>query len=374
MNKMTPTVLVYTDLYEFEGNFPEIYKQEWESKKSVDAILELLNEVGESIELVVTPNELLEKLKCYCDLDFSKRPVIFHLMEGFCSRNRESLIPAVAELFGFPHTGSDSYSQNVSLDKNLTRIFAQSIGVPVASGFWIRSKDVLFKELLQLECNSEIKKRFSFSKGNELSLKNFSFPAFIKPAGEGSSLGIGEKNIIYSFEELNTLLSEAPEIFFPYLLEEYLTGNEYTISVIGSATFGYKVSSAGRLILREDLKVENVYGEKTKSKSIMPETLVFDCPKDLEVIIQQQSVLFCESLGTSGPARLDWKLDSLGNPFFLEMNLTPGLSPFYSTFPICYRHSLGDEKNLFQEVLKIARLDFETDRFLYSKNKIRNLI
>lgn len=48
----------------------------------------------------------------------------------------------------------------------------------------------------------------------------------------------------------------------------------------------------------------------------MPETLVFDCPKDLEVIIQQQSVLFCESLGTSGPARLDWKLDSLGNPFF----------------------------------------------------------
>ncbi len=106
----------------------------------------------------------------------------------------------------------------------------------------------------------------------------------------------------------------------------------------------------------------------------MPETLVFDCPKDLEVIIQQQSVLFCESLGTSGPARLDWKLDSLGNPIFLEMNLTPGLSPFYSTFPICYRHSLGDVKNLIQEILKIARLEFETDRFLYSKNKIRNLI
>ncbi|OCC28838.1 D-alanine--D-alanine ligase C-terminal domain protein [Leptospira interrogans serovar Canicola] len=106
-------------------------------------------------------------------------------------------------------------------------------------------------------------------------------------------------------------------------MEEYLTGNEYTISVIGSATFGYKVSSAGRLILREDLKVEDVYGEKTKSKSIMPETLVFDCPKDLEVIIQQQSVLFCESLGTSGPARLDWKLDSLGNSFFFRNESNP---------------------------------------------------
>ncbi|MBE8398277.1 D-alanine--D-alanine ligase, partial [Leptospira borgpetersenii serovar Hardjo-bovis] len=61
---MAATVFVYADLHEFEGNFPEIYKQGWESKKSVDAILELLNEVGESIELVVTPNELLEKLKC----------------------------------------------------------------------------------------------------------------------------------------------------------------------------------------------------------------------------------------------------------------------------------------------------------------------
>ncbi|WP_061247304.1 D-alanine--D-alanine ligase family protein [Leptospira noguchii] len=364
---MNPTVLIYADLHEFEGNFPEVYKQEWESKRSVDAILELLNEVGENVELVVTPDELLEKLKRYCDLGFSERPVIFHLMEGFCSRNRESLIPAVAELFGFPHTGSDSYSQNVSLDKNLTRIFAQSIGVPITSGFWIRSKNVLFEELQRLRDNSEVKK------GSQENSEIFSFPIFVKPAGEGSSLGIGEKNIIYSFEELNNLLSEAPDFFFPYLLEKYLTGNEYTISVMGSATFGYRVSSAGRLILREDLKVEDVYGEKTKSKSMMPETLVFDCPKDLEVIIQQQSLLFCESLGTSGPARLDWKLDSLGNPFFLEMNLTPGLSPFYSTFPICYRQSLGDEKKLFQEILELARLDFETDRFLYSKNKIRNL-
>ncbi|EMO25268.1 hypothetical protein LEP1GSC170_0736, partial [Leptospira interrogans serovar Bataviae str. HAI135] len=53
---------------------------------------------------------------------------------------------------------------------------------------------------------------------------------------------------------------------FPYLLEKYLTGNEYTISVMGSATFGYRVSSAGRLILREDLKVEDVYGEKRNLK------------------------------------------------------------------------------------------------------------
>ncbi|EMO56969.1 D-alanine--D-alanine ligase C-terminal domain protein [Leptospira santarosai str. CBC1416] len=349
MSDVTPTVLVYADLCEFEGNFPEIYKQEWESSKSVGVILELLNEVGERTEFVSTPGELLEKLGRYSDLDFTKRPVLFHLMEGFRSRNRESLIPAVAELFGFPHTGSDVYSQNVSLDKNLTRIFARSIGIPIVPGF-----------LISFETD------FAIPKG-------FSFPGFLKPSGEGSSLGIGEESIIRDETDLRLKLSYKPKELFPYLLEEYLKGIEYTISVMGSRVADYRVSSAGRLVLRDDLKVEEVYGEKTKSKSVMPETLVFDCPSGLETFLREQSRLLCDSLGVSGPARLDWKLDTLGNPYFLEINLTPGLSPFYSTFPICYRHSLGDEKNLFQEILKIARMDFETDRFLYAKKKIGSL-
>ncbi|EMY77541.1 D-alanine--D-alanine ligase C-terminal domain protein [Leptospira weilii serovar Ranarum str. ICFT] len=374
MRDVTPTVLIYADLHEFEGEFPEIYKQEWESSRSVEAILELLSEVGERPELIATPGELLEKLKRYCDFDFTERPVLFHLMEGFCSRNRESLIPAAAELFGFPHTGSDVYCQNLSLDKNLTRIFAQSIGVPIAPGFLIRSqKDFVppkKKSIGSKESSFESNGSSACPKFNFVVPKGFSFPGFLKPAGEGSSLGIGEESVVSDEKDLCLKLSSKSEVFFPYLVEEYLTGTEYTISVIGSAILGYRAGSAGRLVLRDDLKVEEVYGEKTKSKSVMPETLVFDCPKDLETFFREQSVLLCESLGTSGPARLDWKLDSLGNPFFLEINLTPGLSPFYSTFPICYRQSLGDEKTLFQEILQIARLDFETDRFLYSKKKI----
>ncbi|EMJ95790.1 D-alanine--D-alanine ligase [Leptospira alstonii] len=370
----TPTVLIYADLHEFEGEFPEIYKQEWESARSVNSILELLSEVGERPELIGTPEELLEKLKRYCELDFPERPVLFHLMEGFRSRNRESLIPATAELFGFPHTGSDAYCQNLSLDKNQTRIFAQSIGVPIAPGFLIRSAEssVLPKRFSigSKESSFESKGFSACPKLNFVVPKGFSFPGFLKPSGEGSSLGIGEESIVFDEKDLRFKLSLKPEDFFPYLVEEYLTGIEYTISVMGSAVVGYRVGFAGRLVLRDDLKVEEVYGEKTKSKSVMPETLVFDCPKDLEIFLQEQSLLLCESLGTSGPARLDWKLDSSGNPFFLEINLTPGLSPFYSTFPICYRHSLGDEKTLFQEILQIARLDFETDRFLYSKKKI----
>lgn len=349
-NLRNPTVLVYADLHEFEGEFPATYKQEWESSKSLDAILALLNDLGEQTESVFTPEELSKSLMYYSDLDFGDRPVLFHLMEGFRSRNREALIPAVAEMFGFPHTGSDSYAQNVSLDKNLTRIFASSIGIPVAPGFLIESAD-----------NFEVPKGFNFT-------------GFLKPCGEGSSLGIGEESIIADEADLRRKISSKPSEFFPYLLEEYLTGTEYTISVMGSPGLGYRASSAGRLILKDDLKVEEVYGEKTKSKSSMPEALVFDCPAELETFLQEQSLILCKRLGTSGPARLDWKLDSLGNPFFLEINLTPGLSPFYSTFPICYRQSLGDEKTLFQEILKIARMDFETDRFAYSKKKTGNFL
>ncbi|TGM99378.1 D-alanine--D-alanine ligase family protein [Leptospira yasudae] len=376
-NFQAPTVLLYADLHEFEGEIPSRYKQEWESEASVDSISKLLSDMGERVELVTTPEELLETLQVYARLGRKERPVLFHLMEGFRSRNRESLIPAVAELFGFPHTGSDGYAQNVSLDKNLTRIFADSIGLPVAPGFLVRSRNPIGED----SKSASVANRNSFLKNDRLLSeasfelpKNFSFPAFVKPAGEGSSLGIGEQNIVHDLRELRAFLSESPEEFFPYLVESYLTGTEYTISLMGSGTLGYRVTKAGRLILQDSLKVENVYGEKTKSKDVMPETLAFDCPSRLETFLQEQSLHLCKSLGTSGAARLDWKLDSLGNPFFLEINLTPGLSPFYSTFPICYRQSLGDEKTLFQEILNIARNEFETDRFLYSQKKIRRIL
>ncbi|MBM9501278.1 D-alanine--D-alanine ligase [Leptospira sp. 201903071] len=347
MNEVIPTVLVYADLHEFSGEFPDSYKQEWESRASVEKIMELLNELGEVVELATTPRDLLEKLNLYSSLEFRDRPVIFHLMEGFRSRNREALIPATAELFGFPHTGSDAFSQNVSLDKNLTKIFAKSLGIPVAKGFSISFAD-----------------RENFTLPKEIS-----FPCFLKPSGEGSSLGIGEKSVVGNEKELRSRLVQLPEEYFPYLAEDYLKGSEYTVSVMGSLAYGYRVSPAGRLILKDDLKVEEVYGEKTKSKSVMPEVLVFDCPAERELFLQEQSVLFCKTLGSSGPARLDWKCNEEGEPFFLEINLTPGLSPFYSTFPICYRQALGEEKSLFSEILKIARLDGETPRFLYSKLK-----
>ncbi|MCG6193840.1 D-alanine--D-alanine ligase [Leptospira sp. FAT2] len=386
-----PTVLLYADLYEFEGEIPDHYKQEWESKISVDSITKLLSDMDERVELVTTPEELLETLQVYARLDRKERPVLFHLMEGFRSRNRESLIPAAAELFGFPHTGSDGYAQSVSLDKNLTRIFADSIGLPVAPGFLVRSKNTMTEnlqnvsvadrnspmkkqDLVFLKEDSFLKTRRVFSRENAVLPNGVSFPAFVKPAGEGSSLGIGERNIVHDLSELRAFLSANPEEFFPYLVETYLRGTEYTISVMGSETLGYRATGAGRLILQEALKVEEVYGEKTKSKDRMPETLVFDCPSRLETFLQEQSLHLCKSLGTSGAARLDWKLDSSGNPFFLEINLTPGLSPFYSSFPICYRQSLGDEKTLFQEILNIARREFETDRFLYSQKKIRRIL
>lgn len=340
-----PSVIVYADLHEFEGEFPAFYKQEWESRRSADSILKTLSDIGERAVLSETPEDLLGKLNLYSVLPEVSKPVLFHLMEGFRSRNREALLPAVAEMFGFPHTGSDSYAQAVSLDKNLTRMVAASVGIPVADAALIRSRS-----------------------GSELP-EGWEFPGFLKPNGEGSSLGIGERSVLGSKAEFDSGIDSLPEEYFPLLLERYLSGTEYTISVIGSVREGYRVSKAGRLVLREDLKTEEVYGEKTKSKEGMPETLVFDCPPFLEIFLKERSVLLCEELGSSGPARLDWKCDDVGDPFFLEINLTPGLSPFYSTFPICYRQSLGDEKTLFQEIVRIARSEFESSRFLYSKRK-----
>ena len=95
----------------------------------------------------------------------------------------------------------------------------------------------------------------------------------------------------------------------------------------------------------------------------MPETISFTLDEILKKKIQQDSIRICQRLKVFGYARLDWKLDTKGNPFFLEINLTPGLSRYYSSLPICYEESLGKYSDLIKKVLQFGYDNYNTNKF-----------
>ncbi|TGK15388.1 D-alanine--D-alanine ligase [Leptospira fluminis] len=346
MERDRPSVLLVADIA--DSNLDRKLVQEWESSESVEFIRQTLETLGETVRIVPSPSHLLGLLAENATTPFEERPVLFHLVEGYLSRNREAWLPAVAEYFGFPHTGSDAHSQILSLDKHTSKMVASSLGIPTAD--WGI-------------CGS----------GREGVLPTSEkYPIFIKPRYEGSSLGIGEENRVQKESDLNSFLGTEERSRTSWIWEVFLPGTEWTLAVIGSPSVGYRASEVGRISLEE--AEENVYGEKTKTKSHMPEKIRFDSDPTISRKIREHSLRLCEFVGTSGAVRLDWKADEGGRPNFLEWNSTPGLSPFYSSFPICYSQSFGDYSSLLAKLLEIARIEFQEARFLYAKNQSRREI
>lgn len=337
-------VILLADIYESATNLNKQDKQEWESKRSIDYLLETIENLGYKTVLIEPYNSklsVIESIKSILEDSNIENYILFNLIEGYKSRNREAYIPSIGEFFGIAYTGSDTYAQCVSLDKNLIKQIVKNLRIPV-------------KHSILLE------------NGNPLP-SNVRYPIFVKPNGEGSSLGISEFSIIQNEKELVSLL---PTLFTEYesvLLEELLVGDDLTLGVIGNYP-KYETTLVANLSYPT-----NVYNEEIKSKESMPEKLSFTLDKKLEKKIQEDSIIICKSLKVSGYARLDWKLDSMGNPFFLEINLTPGLSRFYSTLPICFESNNGNYSDLIKNILQFGYENYNTNKiFTYGRNK--NLI
>ncbi len=326
-------VILCSDIYRPEL-LPDLQlQQEWDSSESIEFLKETVLLSGfdcEIMEPLKDRNSLLRLLSETPSLQ-RKNLILWNLTEGFLSRNREAYIPALAEFLGFPYTGADAYGQILSLDKVLSKQLAEKAGVPVTA-------------------HSEILPR-------EFIVSVPSFPVFLKPRYEGSSLGVSEKSICRNWEELYINTGRISEDLFPLLAEKYLDGKEYTVAFIGD-----KIGA-----VLEIVSPSEVYSEQVKSKSSMPEKLIPLEDANLENIIIMYTRRIIQTLGTECYGRIDWKLDENGTPFFLEINLTPGLSRYYSSFPRSYEQKLGNYSEMVREILNLAQANYENKQARYGK-------
>lgn len=332
---MSKKIILFADIYERFSELDSKLKQEWESRKSLDYLMEILKNLGYEVELIepkVNLEFFLSNLKSYS----RDETIFFNLIEGFTSRNREGYIPSLAEFLGYPYIGSDAYTMAITLDKFLTKKIARDISIPTLdSKKWNPNSVDIFEK---------------------------NFPIFLKPNGEGSSLGIHSENICRNQEELDTVSKKLFSQFFEIISEPYLSGSDLTLGIFGNYD-SYTATKVGRI--EYDALV---YDANTKSKSEMPEKLFFDLEKSLELEIQTYSISLCSELKISGYARLDWKFDAFGIPHFLEINATPGLSFFYSSLPICYQYSFGDYSSMIQLLIDLSLIRYKQDSsFDYGK-------
>jgi len=170
-------------------------------------------------------------------------------------------------------------------------------------------------------------------------------PIMVKPAHEGSSIGMSKVNKV---EELYPAWQRAREHDEVILAESWITGGEYTASILGH--------QALPLIKLETAKDFYDYDAKYVSDDTS-----YICPcgldADKEAQLQSLALQAFDALGSTGWGRVDFMLDAAGNPWLLESNTLPGMTD-HSLVPM----AAGEAGFSFDElVMRILLLSLEGD-------------
>jgi len=211
-------------------------------------------------------------------------------------------------MMDIPYSGSNPQCLAYCYDKSLVRGIAKEMGVPVAEAFYIKPEDNVYE-------------------------MNIDFPVIVKPNFGDSSFGITQKSVAYTIEELNDAIVRIREQFGyekPILVEEFLTGNEFTVGIIGNPPESYTVLP----IVEEDYSqlpadLPRICGYEAKWLEDSPYfKLLRSIPAEMSPETEKQIIEYCmrmvERLETRDYTRFDWRLDAVGNPYLLEVNPNPG--------------------------------------------------
>ncbi|XDD44850.1 D-alanine--D-alanine ligase [Leptospira sp. WS39.C2] len=326
------TVVIACDVY--DHNKPK-HSQEWESEETIVYMEKTIQSLGYDVVVLSDAKEITSVLSGIPKKN-RENWIVWNLIEGYFSSSREAYIPALCEYLGIPHTGSAASVQTLTLDKYKTKLYLRSFGIPISDSTLITNKS---------------------------DLPDFPFPVFVKPNGEGSSLGISDLNVIHNKNDWNEIVPNLLEEYSPLLVEPYLTGKELTVGVIGNFN-QYQVLPVAFVETPS-----GVYHEGIKSKSEFLESLNFFVPPSLYEELTQVSLKIAEVLEVSGYLRIDFKLEN-EKPYFLEANATPGFSHIYSTLPMLWEKFGKSYKELLQICLELGFLEYKNHkRFQYGKDQ-----
>jgi D-alanine-D-alanine ligase len=216
-------------------------------------------------------------------------------------------VPAILEMHGVPYTGAGPACLGLCYDKSIVRAIASSLDIPVPLETYFDPSD---------------------QSANLPSV----FPALVKPNHGDSSIGITKDAVVEKPEDLILYLDRLRETLpgRPILIQEFLSGSEYSVGVIGNpglTTNVLPLLEVDYSQLPQDLP--RILGYESKWHPDSPYwTQIRYIEADLDEesrrhLIDYSMILF-ERLGCRDYARFDFRCDAYGEIKLLEVNPNPG--------------------------------------------------
>jgi len=272
----------------------------------VDQIKKTLLDLGYGVVLLPI-NQSIERI--INGVKEEKPDLIFNLCETFRNDDKFDFnITALLEMMRVPFTGSRSGSLFLSNDKYISKKIFDFHRIPYPDFFFVPM-------------------------GGEVVIpKNLSFPLFVKPVHEDTSIGVDESSKVQDEESLKKKVKEIHEIIKDdALVEEYIEGREFFVSIVGNE-FLKPLEIVELDFSRLPQGKPKIYTYKAKIETDSEEYKMIDIKvsqdltPELKGKIQEIAIRVYEVLGASDYARMDIRMNAEGKLYVLEANLNPYLA------------------------------------------------
>jgi D-alanine-D-alanine ligase len=222
--------------------------------------------------------------------------VVFLALHG--RYGEDGCIQGLLEILGIPYTGNRVAASAITMDKDMTKKILRSEGLPVVPSVTVKKNGSDHFPLEAFEC--------------------LKFPVMVKPATEGSSIGMTKVNEKPALDEaLKTAASHCPLI----LVEEFVPGKSITVGV-----FNRNGKPVVTPILELRTKTE-WYDLKAKYTEGLTEFILpAELPEDVTQAIQETTLKAHLAVGGHGVSRIDFVVDSENRFYILEINTIPGMT------------------------------------------------
>ena len=235
------------------------------------------------------------------------------LVLNFCDEGwnndpfKELHVPALLDVLSIPYTGASAGGLAACYDKGLVRAVAASLDVPVPLETYVRP-------------------------GDQGATLPSVFPALLKPNYGDSSVGITKDAVVYNqsslLDYLEKLRTEFPRR--PILVQEYLTGAEYSVSLVGNPDQGLRALPILEVDFSKlDPNLPKILGYESKWEPDSPYWTQIKyheatLPDHISAQMIEHSARLFERLGCKDYARFDFRADAKGEVKLLEVNPNPG--------------------------------------------------
>ncbi|MDH5301978.1 MAG: D-alanine--D-alanine ligase [Gammaproteobacteria bacterium] len=280
------------------------------SLRSGGAVLQALKSQGVDAHAIDAKDNVLQQL---IDGKFDR---VFNMLHG--RKGEDGVMQGALELLDLPYTGSGVLASAICMDKLRTKEVWLAAQLPTPEFRYLRND----ADLADVTAN-------------------IGFPMIIKPAREGSSIGMSK---VHNAAELKTAWDNARKFDSRVLAERWITGSEYTVAILDKDVL-------------PPIRLETPNAFYDFDAKYKANTTKYHCPCGLaaqdEAELKELARQAFDALGCEGWGRVDVMRDQQGKFWLIEMNTLPGMTD-HSLVPMAAKAAGLKFEQLVMRILQQA--------------------